>query len=425
MLGGEGARSLDGLAAGYQRLFLDLTGRLAADRLVGSRDAADQARLANWLLRRPGLFASGDTVARRLAEAAGPVVADQARLRARIKGESRLAVALMDGSAEDEHVFIRGSHKTPGEVVPRRFLEALAGPGRLPASRGSGRLELARQMTDPALDPFLPRVMVNRVWHHLFGRGIVASVDNFGVLGERPTHPELLDHLAGRFVGEGWSVKKLIRSLVLSSTYRMSGRSGGAGDRADPHNLLLHRMPLRRLEGEAIRDAMLAVSGRLDERMYGPSVPAYLTAFQDGRGRPAGGPLDGDGRRSVYLAVRRNFLPPLLLAFDTPSPFSTVGRRTVSNVPAQALILLNDELVHQQAGVWARRVLAQPGPARERVTRMYQSAFARPAAEAELTACLEFLGRQARLSGQGPDDPAAWADLAHVLFNAKEFIFVN
>ncbi len=144
-------------------------------------------------------------------------------------------------------------------------------------------------------------------------------------------------------------------------------------------------------------------------------MPVHLTAFQDGRGRPASGPLDGDGRRSLYLSVRRNFLAPLLLAFDTPSPFSTVGRRTVSNVPAQSLILLNDPFVHQQADFWAKRVLARPGSTRERVTAMYESAFTRPPTEAELAACVEFLQH----------DPAAWADLAHVLFNAKEFIFVN
>src|SRR5262249_31419330 len=144
---------------------------------------------------------------------------------------------------------------------------------------------------------------------------------------------------------------------VVSSAYRMSS-SSGAGDRIDPRNLLLHRMRVRRLEGEAIRDALLAVSGRLNRKRYGPSVAVHLNAFQDGGGRPASGPLDGDGRRSIYLAVRRNFLSPMLLAFDTPSPFSTVGRRTVSNVPAQSLILMNDPFVHQQARVWARRVLA-------------------------------------------------------------------
>src|SRR5262249_53395315 len=124
------------------------------------------------------------------------------------------AMALLDGNGITEHVFLRGSPKALGEAVPRRFLEALAGTEPLPSKNGSGRLELARQMTDPALDPVIARVLVNRVWHHLFGRGIVASVDNFGILGEAPTHPELLDFLADRFVQEGWSIKKLIRFLV-------------------------------------------------------------------------------------------------------------------------------------------------------------------------------------------------------------------
>jgi hypothetical protein len=165
------------------------------------------------------------------------------------------------------------------------------------------------------------------------------------------------------------------------------------------------------------------ISGRLDRRMYGPSVLIHLTSFQEGRGRPASGPLDGDGRRSVYLAVRRNFLSSFLLAFDTPSPFSTVGRRTVSNVPAQALILLNDPFVHQQAQLWAKRMLAQPGSTRERIIRMYESAFTRPPTEAELAACRDYLNRQPAAPAR--DDPATWADLAHVLFNVKEFIFVN
>jgi hypothetical protein len=349
-----------------------------------------------------------------VAEAARPFLARQAALLAQIKPESRLAMAMMDGNGTDERVFIRGSHKAPGEVAPRRLLEALAGPGRIAAPRGSGRLELARQITDPARNPFVARVLVNRVWHHLFGRGLVASVDNFGVMGDRPTHPELLDYLADRFVEDGWSVKRLVRSLVLSRAYAMSSTAGGPGDTADPENLLLHRARLRRLEGEAIRDALLAVSGRLDGRMFGPPVPVHLTAFQQGRGRPESGPLDGAGRRSVYLSVRRNFLSPFLLAFDTPSPFSTVGRRTVSNVPAQALILMNDPFVQQQADLWARRALARPGTDRERISEMYRSAFGREPREGEAAACLDFLGRQ-----------ASWADLAHVLFNAKEFIFLH
>jgi cytochrome c553 len=417
------AASVEALAAGYQRLFLDTVNKLADDGIAGAPEASDRARLANWLVEHAALFGAADAG----AEEARAFLTEQAKLQARIQRDSRLCVAMIDGSPENEHVFIRGSHKAPGEVVPRRFLEALAPNAALQTPHsGSGRLALARQMIDPAVDPFLPRVMVNRVWHHLFGRGIVASTDNFGVLGERPTHPELLDHLADRFVKEGWSVKKLIRALVLSSTYRMASQPDAAADRADPDDLLLHRMRMRRLEGEAIRDAMLVISGRFTDRLYGPPVPVHLTAFQDGRGRPASGPLDGDGRRSLYLSVRRNFLSPFLLAFDTPSPFSTVGRRTVSNVPAQSLILLNDPFVHGQAQLWARRVLAHPGSPRDRIVRMYESAFARSPTEAELTACLAFLGRS-RPGGPAasPGDPGAWTDLAHVLFNVKEFIFLN
>jgi hypothetical protein len=415
------ASSVTDLARSYQHLFLETLTALASDRLIGSSDAVDRARLVNWMVGHAALFGSA-TPARELAR---DFLIQESKITERIQKESRLCVAMIDGSPEDEYVFIRGSHKARGVTVPRRFLEALAGPAPLADAHGSGRLELARRIIDPAVDPFLPRVLVNRVWHHLFGRGIVASTDNFGVLGEQPTHPELLDYLADRFVNESWSLKKLIRALVLSSTYRMSSESDDVANRADPGNLLLHRMNRRRLEGEAIRDAMLRISGRLDRKMYGPSVLVHLTAFQEGRGRPASGPLDGDGRRSVYLAVRRNFLSPFLLAFDTPSPFSTVGRRTVSNVPAQALILLNDPFVHEQARLWANRVLTQPGLPRERIIRMYECAFTRPPTEAELAECFDFLRRNPGAQATGTLDSSAWTDLAHVLFNVKEFIFVN
>jgi hypothetical protein len=415
------ARSATDLAQSFQRLFLETLTVLAADRLIGSSDAVDRARLVNWMIGHAALF--GSAIPAR--EVTRDFLIQESKITERIQKESRLCVAMIDGSPENEYVFIRGSHKARGATVPRRFLEALAGSDPLAAAHGSARLELARQIIDPAVDPFLPRVLVNRVWHHLFGRGIVASTDNFGVLGEQPTHPELLDYIADRFVKEGWSLKKLIRSLVLTSTYRMSSRSDDVADGADPGNLLMHRMNRRRLEGEAIRDAMLLISRRLDRKMYGRSVLVHLTEFQEGRGRPASGPLDGDGRRSVYLAVRRNFLSPFLLAFDTPSPFSTVGRRTVSNVPAQALILLNDPFVHQQARLWASRALTQPGSPRERIIRMYESAFTRPPTEAELAGCLDFLQHNPEAQGTGKTDSSAWTDLAHVLFNVKEFIFVN
>ena len=335
--------------------------------------------------------------------------------------------AISDGNGVDECVFIRGNPKLAGPVVTRRFLEALNEPSVLAPSKsseGSGRMELARRIVDPS-NPFFSRVMVNRIWHHLFGRGIVASTDNFGKLGEEPTHPELLDFLAQRFIQDGYSIKKTIRRTMLSSAYRMASMSNPANDaKADPDNKLLAHQRIKRLEGEAIRDTMLTVSGRLDAAMFGPSVDVHLTPFMTGRGRPGSGPLDGAGRRSIYISVRRNFLSPMMLAFDTPSPFSTMGRRTISNVPAQALILMNDPFVLGQAELWAKRVLAEKtaDPA-QRVTTMYRAAFARDPLESETQGALDFIGEQ--LKESGATDLSAWKDYAHVLMNAKEFVFVK
>ena len=313
-----------------------------------------------------------------------------------------LALAIADGSAEDAHVLIRGSTRNPGAVVSRRFLEVIAGPVQPAPTEGSGRLELARRMVEHG-QPLLARVLVNRVWKHHFGEGIVRTPDDFGVMGRAPTHPELLDHLAARFIAGGWSIKALHRLCVLSSTYRMQSEPADpvAAHRLDPNNEALHRMSLRRLEAEAIRDALLAVSGRLDPTLYGPSVAPYLTPFMDGRGRPAAsGPLDGDGRRSLYLNVRRNFLNPMFLAFDFPSPASPMGRRNVSNVPAQALTLMNDPFVVGQARLWADRLLAEDreGAGRspqDRLARLYEAALGRPPSAQETAAGVAFLAEAA------------------------------
>ena len=406
-----------GLIGGSALLSVPERGKLEIDIALVKIIAAP---LSNWLIQNADLFIAPDSDEEKaLVKIAAPILERQKQLLAQLKLDSRLALAMQDGAGIDEPVFIRGNPKTLGSVVPRRFLEA-TGAKTLKDKPGSGRLELAQVMTDPVATPFTTRVYVNRVWHHLFGRGIVGSVDNFGVLGEAPTHPELLDYLADRFAKDGWSTKKLIREIVLSRAYQMSTTTNAKfanADVADPDNKLLHKSHIRRLEGEAIRDSILKVSGRLNPAMFGPSVPINLTPFQDGRGRPASGPLDGDGRRSVYLAVRRNFLSAFLLAFDTPSPFSTVGRRTVSNVPAQALILMNDPFVHGQAEVWAKRVQAEKASDEDRVRGMYLDAFSRPAADVELRACLAYLG--------ATPDLRRWSDLAHVLFNTKEFYFVN
>ncbi|MCP4888119.1 MAG: DUF1553 domain-containing protein, partial [Planctomycetaceae bacterium] len=203
----------------------------------------------------------------------------------------------------------------------------------LSIEKGSGRLQLAELVNDPT-NPLTSRVIVNRIWHHLMGRGIVPTTDDFGFLGQRPTHPYLLDHLATRFLQEGRSIKSMIKYIVLSRTYQMSSHANQKAQELDPSNLLWHHCPPKRLQGEAIRDSLLTLSGRLDTTAFGPPVPIHLTSFMNGRGRPKkSGSLDGDGRRSIYISVRRNFLSPFMLAFDTPTPFSSMGRRNVSNVP--------------------------------------------------------------------------------------------
>ena len=363
----------------------------------------------------------------RLADRLTAAIAEARSAEAQIP-DPNLALAIADGSGLDERILIRGNHKNLGEVVPRRFLEVLGGTGRSTPEAGSGRLELARSVIDPKSNPMTPRVLVNRLWKHHFGEGIVKSTDDFGAMGRKPSHPELLDWLASELVQRGWSIKAIQRLIVTSSTYRMSSVPIEEAERIDPENIHLHRMNVRRLEAEAVRDGLLLVSGRLVETMYGPSVPTHLTSFMEGRGRPGrSGPLDGDGRRSIYLSVRRNFLNPMFLAFDTPVPFSTMGRRNVSNVPAQALTLMNDPMAILLARRWADRVAIAPGCTdRQRLDELFITALGRPATADEVRACLDFLdasepgGPRASMHA-----PAAWADLCHVLINMKEFIFID
>jgi hypothetical protein len=369
--------------------------------------------------------------------------AERQDLKQQVQRTSHLAMAMMDGTGEDDRVLIRGNSSNPGPIVPRHFLTALTGDQPLPIDRGSGRLELAEQI-NAADNPLTSRVVVNRIWHHLLGRGIVPTTDDFGVLGQRPTHPRLLDHLATRFMRDGRSIKGLIRSIVLSRTYQMSSFADAGAVAVDPNNLLWHHRPPRRLEGEAIRDSILSASGQLDERMFGEPIPIHLTAFMEGRGRPGhSGPLDGAGRRSVYIAVRRNFISPFMLAFDTPVPFSTMGRRNDSNVPAQALILMNDPFVVQQMHHLAQQALAAvPGfgstdeselaetsqaatLTEQRIRWMYATAFARQPTPSELQAATAFVHQQTSLRQQDLEQVELWADLAHALVNTKEFIFLR
>ncbi len=259
-------------------------------------------------------------------------------------------------------------------------------------------------------------MLVNRLWKHHFGEGLVRSPDDFGAMGRKPTHPELLDWLATEFVGGGWSIKPMHRLIVLRPPTGWRASRSGEADRLDPdeHALAPDERPPARGRGDPRRDARL--SGRLSPAMYGPAVPVHLTAFMDGRGRPGhSGPLDGDGRRSLYQSVRRNFLNPLILAFDSPAPFTCIGRRNVSNVPAQALTLLNDPLV-LQASPPLGRAASRPVPCRDdraRLDTAFLAASAEPPPPTSRGPASTFLGR------------SGWADLCHVLLNMKELIFID
>ncbi|WP_299466530.1 PSD1 and planctomycete cytochrome C domain-containing protein [uncultured Gimesia sp.] len=388
--------------------------------------SAETVAVINWMIAHPDLFSDPQSRERlALTQEIEHYRAQCEQLKQTIQTKSQTAMAIMDGSAESDHVLIRGSHQNPGPLVERRFLEALN--GKSPAlTPGSGRLELAKAINDRS-NPLTHRVIVNRIWAHLFGRGIVPSVDNLGVLGERPSHPELLDYLALQFLKQGRSLKQMIKTIVLTQTYQQASQTTLNVSEIDPDNIYLYKMPLKRLEGEAIRDALLSISGRIDSKMYGPSVPVHLTRFMDGRGKPpVNGPLDGDGRRSIYIQVRRNFLSPMMLAYDTPSPFSTMGRPNVSNVPAQALIMMNDPFVLQQAQLWGKRVTTDSNrqTTDDRIRWMYESALSRLPSPEELTAARQFILEGNQQNPPTADPALIWAELGHVIFNLKEFIYV-
>lgn len=422
----EAGQSLDDFAQEIQRAALTANERLGqAEPTRGW--TVQSAALANWIVQNPALFSTGPNSA--VTATITAFLTAQSNLASRVQWESRTAVAWFDGTGVDENVLVRGKPFKPGALAPRSLPVAFPGAKPILTAGSSGRLELARQLVDPE-NPLVSRVIVNRVWHHVFGRGLVPTVDNFGALGERPTHPELLDHLASQFMHtDGWSIKRLIRRLVLTRAFGQSSRLADAKtEERDPSNALLHRMSVRRLEGEVIRDALLTVSGRLNPVVGGPPITVHLTEFLVGRGRPdQSGPLDGDGRRSIYTAMRRNFLPTLPQTFDAPTPFSTVGRRNVTNVPGQSLALMNDPLFHQQARVWVERLLRETKGADD-VTRLrwlFETAYGRLPDQGEIKACRESLGELRELEGKsGPDEIGPWSELGHALLNANEFIYV-
>lgn len=335
-----------------------------------------------------------------------------------------------DGFGINSPVFNRGSYKELSEAhVARRFLSALP-KGNVPfMSQGSGRLELANAMLNKE-NPLTSRVMVNRIWHHLFGKGIVETVDNFGLQGKLPTHPELLDYLALKFQNEGWSIKKLIKEIVTTDAFKRSTIRSEELLEKDPTNIYLASFPVRRLESEAIRDGILAATQSLNDTMYGPPVATHLTKFMEGRGRPEkSGPLDGNGRRSIYQEVRRNFLDPMMTTFDRPMPFSTFGKRDVTNVPSQSLIIMNDPFVAKQAEVMAQKLLQKGNlSTAEKIEWIYTRTFSRKPTDKEIEKASDFIKTLQALEhdkeSELDQETMIWATYCHSIFNLKEFIYL-
>ncbi len=327
----------------------------------------------------------------------------------------------------DERVGVRGSYTKLGEEVPRGNIRFLGGPVSRTSPQSSGRLEFARNIASDQ-NPLTARVFVNRVWHYLYGAGLVRTVDDFGHLGEMPSHPELLDWLAQRFIADGWSLKKLVKLLVTSAAWRQSSLADDMAVRADPENRLWHHLPMRRLEAEAIRDSMLTVAGRLDTSLFGPPVAPHRVA-QDTVKRLVSGPLDGDGRRSLYLTMTLMDPPRFLALFNQPIPKQTIGRRDATNVPDQALALLNDPFVIAMAKQWSERELKIQGRSSEqRVQRMFTAAFARIPEAEETARLVKLVHRSGELRGVEAGAliscQPVWQDVAHAVFNLKEFIYV-
>jgi hypothetical protein len=290
------------------------------------------------------------------------------------------------------HVFVRGMPGALGEEVPRQFLTVLSGHWRRPFEKGTGRLELAQAITSPT-NPLTARVWVNRVWMHHFGQGLVTTPSDFGVRGDPPSHPELLDWLAHRFVAGGWSTKKLHRLIVLSQTYRQAGADRPDGHRLDPDNRLLWRMNRRRLELEPFRDSLLAVADHLDQSMGGRSMD--LAEEPEAR------------RRTVYARIRRQQLPALFRTFDFANPDLHCPKRHETTGPQQALFLLNSPFIADQARGVVRR-LAAPRYADEAAfaRQVYRRLFSREATAAEVETARRFLRAAEKLEAQGPERAA-------------------
>jgi hypothetical protein len=339
------------------------------------------------------------------------LIANRDRLQALLAVPVPLAMATTEGGTagglfpgiQDVPIHIRGSYAKLGAVVPRRLPRFLAGEDQKPIAKGSGRAELASWIASRS-NPLTSRVIVNRVWYLHFGEGLVRTPNNFGMLSEPPTHPELLDWLATDFVENGWSLKTLHRKIVLSATYRQSSRVAKDVFDKDPENRLFGRFVARRLEAEAIRDSILAVSGQIDLTPGGPAGDDFTIR-----------------RRSLFVQTARWQRDSYANLFDAANPDSSTEKRVTSTVAPQALLLLNHPWVHEQAQRLSERLLREAQISTdERIDRAYRLLFSRVPNEAEIS-----IAKKVIESGDPSIANSGWIDLSHILLCSNEFIYID
>jgi len=341
------------------------------------------------------------------------------------------AMAVVEGKVGDVEIFLRGNHLTRGPLTPRRFPTILAGT-RQPAlsASQSGRLDLARWLASPQ-NPLTARVLVNRVWRWNFGQGLVRSVDNFGKLGQLPSHQELLDWLATQFINDGWSIKKLQKRIMLSSAYQMSTQWNDQASKVDPENQLLWRMPRRRMDAEVIRDALLAVSGQLDLTMGGTLLTSspFENLTVTGLGRLT--EIYQSRRRSVYLPILRSALHDQFQAFDFPDPAVSNGDRVTTTVASQALFMMNGWAIGFASENLAKTLLNDPKASdQDRMQRASLRLFGRPADAEDLAEWQAFLDRYQSAPSLEAESPEkrrrlAWQGFCRALMASNEFVYID
>jgi hypothetical protein len=386
--------------------------------LKNSRPDKTKTELLDSLFGDKGVFAVGD------GELMGKLPMEKKQQMDVMKGELEKrkkeappappsAHALTETGTTDMKVFVRGDPKQLGEVAPRRFLHVLAGENPTPFQKGSGRLELADAIASKD-NPLTARVLVNRLWQHHFGRGIVGTPSNFGELGERPTHPELLDYLAARFIESGWSIKKMHREILLSATYQQAASqphtTGRDPQLVDPDNRLLWRMNRRRLDVEPWRDALLSVSGQLDRATGGPTLD--LNA-------------ESNRRRTVYAKISRHELNGLLRLFDFPDANITSEKRTETTVPQQQLFVLNSPFFVARAKALASRLTAEAGDDAARIRRAYVLAYGRTASDAEVGVATRYLATKDAADETTKNQLTRWERYCQALLAGNEFLYVD